>query len=126
MGIAEDKAVVRRYMQSVEAGEPDFSLLADELRWWVQGYGWLNKDQLCDLVRRTWEVKTPTRMEVNHVTAEDGRVSVESIGRATFKDGRDYENTYHFLFTVRDGRIVEGKEHFDTAYSLQFNNMMQI
>ena len=30
-------------------------------------------------------------------------------------DGKEYKNTYHFLFIVRDGKVVEGKEYLDTA-----------
>lgn len=40
---------------------------------------------------------------------------MESRGR--FKDGRPYNNTYHWLFVVRDGQIRTIREYTDTAYA---------
>lgn len=55
---------------------------------------------------------TPSQM-----TAEDDRVAVIASGHAELKDGRVYCPDYHFLFTVRDGRIAELREFMDTLHA---------
>jgi len=51
---------------------------------------------------------------VHAVTAEGNRVAVEATGRGRHVSGADYVNQYHFLFTWRDGKLLELKEYMDT------------
>lgn len=51
---------------------------------------------------------------VHAVTAEGSRVAVEATGKGRHVSGKDYVNHYHFLFTWRDGRLLELKEYMDT------------
>lgn len=51
---------------------------------------------------------------VNAVTAEGDRVAVEATGQGRHVSGQDYINHYHFLFTWRDGKLLELKEYMDT------------
>ncbi len=51
---------------------------------------------------------------VQTLTAEDDRVAVEATSQGTHVSGRDYRNHYHFLFTWRDGKLLELKEYMDT------------
>jgi len=55
------------------------------------------------------------KLEIVATTAEKDRVAMEAKGDFLFDDGKEYKNTYHFLFIVRDGKVVEGKEYLDTA-----------
>lgn len=48
------------------------------------------------------------------LTAEADRVSCEAEGRSTLRNGTPYNNQYHFLFTLRDGKVVSMKEYLDT------------
>lgn len=48
------------------------------------------------------------------MTAENNRVSITVEGEGTTPDGRVYTNTYHYLFTFRDGLIAEVREYMDT------------
>ena len=56
-------------------------------------------------------------MEVKGVTAEGERVAVEAESFFELNDGRRYNNTYHFLFEFRDGRICCAKEYNDSGYA---------
>lgn len=49
-----------------------------------------------------------------NMTAEDDRVAVEAVGEGPHVSGVPYRNEYHFLFTWRDGELVELKEYMDT------------
>src|SRR3546814_1814187 len=55
---------------------------------------------------------TPTSM-----TAENDRVAVEATSFATMEDGRIYANSYHFLVTVRDGKVATVREYMDTIHA---------
>lgn len=116
MAIEENREIALTFLKSLETG-PRMDLLADDLRWWVQGRGDMDKAQFVDVVAAAIKVKAPSRMDIRHVTAEENRVAIECDGKGRFHDGRAYENTYHFLFILRDGLIVEVHEHHDTAYA---------
>jgi ketosteroid isomerase-like protein len=61
------------------------------------------------------KLAAPPRLTVKGVIAEGDRVSIEADGHAVSKAGKSYDNRYHFLFVVRDGMIVEGREYLDSA-----------
>jgi ketosteroid isomerase-like protein len=48
------------------------------------------------------------------MTAEEDRVSAEVEGRSILTSGKPYNNQYHFLFYVQDGKIMRLKEYFCT------------
>jgi hypothetical protein len=51
------------------------------------------------------------------MTAEDDRVSVESETYGVITaTGKVYNNTYHYLFTIRDSKIVSVREYMDTEH----------
>lgn len=52
--------------------------------------------------------------EILSMTAEDDRVSAEAKGRSTLVNGTPYNNEYHMLFRIRDGRIAQIREYFCT------------
>jgi ketosteroid isomerase-like protein len=59
------------------------------------------------------------------MTAEENRVSVEIDGRSTLKNGTPYNNQYHFLITIQDGKVIRLKEYFcskmaDAVFSPMF------
>ncbi|UCV23608.1 nuclear transport factor 2 family protein [Ferribacterium limneticum] len=58
--------------------------------------------------------KSGLRFEILSMTAEDDRVSVEAQGHAELVSGARYDNQYHFLFFIRDGRVFKMKEYIDT------------
>ena len=51
------------------------------------------------------------------MTAEDDRVALEAESHGVHKSGKQYNNHYHFLFRIRDGKIAEIKEYADTAHA---------
>jgi len=59
---------------------------------------------------------SPLMLEIKGITAEGERVAIEVDSAAMGKSGKPYRNRYHFLFVVREGLIVEGREYFDSAH----------
>ncbi len=114
--IQTNKAVALDFLKSLET-RPRFDLVAPDARWWIQGYGFLSLAEFKALVERVAGTKAPSHMTIRNVTAEQDRVAIECDGKGRQHDGRRYENTYHFLFFVRDGLVSEVHEHFDTGYA---------
>lgn len=56
------------------------------------------------------------RMTVRGMIAEGVKIAVEVVGDARLRDGRRYQNEYHFLITVRDGKISAVREYLDTQH----------
>jgi ketosteroid isomerase-like protein len=48
-------------------------------------------------------------------------VAVHARAQGTTLADRDYNNEYHFLFRMVNGRIAEGWEFLDTAYAYSLN-----
>lgn len=53
-------------------------------------------------------------MEVLELTAEENRVSCRVDGHSKTTEGDDYNNHYHFLLKMRDGKICETYEYYDS------------
>ena len=57
---------------------------------------------------------TGITFNIKNMTAEDERVAVEIDGEAMHASGATYNNQYHFLLRIKDGKILELKEYMDT------------
>jgi len=120
MGIAENKQVVTAFLERLPKGTADWSLVADEAEWWIQGAGNVTKAQIRQIADDIAAMTSSAEMFIDHITAEDDRVAAECRSRIAMTDGRVFENTYHFLFHLKDGKIVMAREHFDTGYARDF------
>jgi ketosteroid isomerase-like protein len=54
------------------------------------------------------------KLTVKGMTAEGERVAVEAEVRAVTSKGQNYNNLYHFLFEMRNGKVQAVKEYCDT------------
>ena len=54
---------------------------------------------------------------VHALTAEGDRVAAEVESYAPLVNGKVYNNHYHMLFEIRDGKIAVVKEYADTAHA---------
>jgi len=52
--------------------------------------------------------------KITGITAENERVAVEVQGDAIHISGKPYNNFYHFLLKIKNGKIIELKEYMDT------------
>ena len=57
---------------------------------------------------------TGITFNITGITAENERVAVEISGKAIHASGETYNNQYHFLLRIKDGKILELKEYMDT------------
>ena len=61
----------------------------------------------------------PLSLKVHGVTAEGDRVAVEAESHVQLKNGKTYNNTYHFLFLFRDGKIYQAREYNDSQHAAE-------
>ena len=54
---------------------------------------------------------------IKEMTAEGERVAIEAESSGRHVTGKLYNNQYHFLMRVRDGKVVEFKEYMDTMHA---------
>jgi uncharacterized protein len=112
MNVEENRRVALAFIDSLSAGRPDTTLVTHDAVWWVPGIGTMPANDFFKMAEGFLAIaKGPAKMTVTAVTAEEDRVAVEAEGHADLKDGRAYDNTYHILFRLRDGKIREAREH---------------
>jgi ketosteroid isomerase-like protein len=123
--IEANKKLVKEFHEVFSTGDVDniLSYMAPDATWWVAGSFGMSGTYDVDGMRTLFSgvgdsVKggairlTPTAM-----TAEGERVAVETESYAELTNGRVYNNLYHFLFVVRDGKIHQVKEYLDTIHT---------
>lgn len=51
---------------------------------------------------------------IHTITAEGDRVAVEAESLGEHASGVTYNNLYHFMFVMREGKVLQLKEYMDT------------
>jgi ketosteroid isomerase-like protein len=59
----------------------------------------------------------PIKITPKSFVAEADSVAVEAESYTQTRKGLTYNNLYHFLFRVRDGRIASVREYLDTMHA---------
>jgi ketosteroid isomerase-like protein len=123
MGVAENKRIARAFYDAANRGDMEACLgqLADDVRWTNMGstkYSgtYAGKPELLEkLIGPLFgRLKAGIASTVDNVIAEGDFVVVLVRGRAETKEGRPYNNSYCHVFRMRDGKIAEVTEYFDT------------
>ena len=123
MSAAENKQL----MESVFAelangnGQPFMDALADDARWNVIGSSswsgsYEGKQAIVDKLMRPLfrQFADEYTARALRVIAEDDVVVVEARGQVTTKLGKPYNQTYCYVFQLKDGRVRELTEYLDT------------
>lgn len=106
------------------AGTGDvFSLLADDVVWRIAGVDpavaqtYRSRQALLDAaaIPLRARLSKPLKPTVRMIWADGDDVLVQWDGAAPFKDGSQYRNTYLWIMTVRDRRIVAVTAFLDNA-----------
>lgn len=119
--IEPNKAVVRNFLKYLGAGDAKgmSSVITDDIEAICTGTSILSTTRnraavLEAAAMLAHAIPHGLKFEILNLTAEDDRVSCEVKGHATLATGSPYNNEYHFLFFLREGKICRIKEYLDT------------
>lgn len=99
-------------------------LMSEDANWWIAGKpaelpaaGDHTKKQIARLFYNMAEqLKDGLRIKVKSLIAEGDKVALEFESLGELRNGRVYNQQYHLLITVSDGKITEVKEYLDTQH----------
>lgn len=123
MDIAENKRIVQAFYDAANRGDTEGFLgqLAEDITWTNIGstkYSgtYVGKNDLvAKLVAPLFsQLKAGIASTIHNMIAEGDFVVVQLSCQSETKDGRPYNNTYCHVFRIRDGKIGEVTEYFDT------------
>jgi uncharacterized protein len=127
MSAEANKNVVLSFFENFSAGKVDaaLALMADTATWWVAGKpdkfvlaGTKTKTQCAEIVKEiVTAMPKGLRVTPKGLTAEGDRVAAEAESYGETATGKIYNNLYHFLFEVRDGKIQAVREYLDTMHA---------
>lgn len=119
--IEENKKLVVEFMEAFSNHDFDrfLSMISEDGTWEIMGdslmSGFYPKEQFAQAARGSVNLYPDgIKFKVRGLVAEGDRVAMESWGSAKTADGRDYNNFYHQLFVIRDGKIKEVREYLCT------------
>ncbi|HEY6332536.1 MAG TPA: nuclear transport factor 2 family protein [Blastocatellia bacterium] len=128
MDIEQNKKVASEFLSTLSTGDVAGALnkLGDDLTWWIAGKpgvapfsGTMTKEQFAGLLQQMGsQLKGGLKMTVKTMTAEEDRVALEVESYGELKNGRVYNQEYHMLMTIRDGKISAVREYLDTQHVL--------
>jgi uncharacterized protein len=122
----QNKELVANFLEVFSQGNVAdiLSCLSESATWWVAGRldgisGTKNKREFGEMLAglSALTVTGAIRLTPLAWTAEGDRVAVETESYSELRNGRVYNNLYHFVFEVRDGKIQRVKEFLDTEHT---------
>ena len=126
MTIEHNKQIASEFFSRFSANDIDGALdtMADDATWWIAGRlastpvaGTQSKTRIARIFYRMVEQTTDgLRMTVKSMTAEADRVALEMESYGKLKNGRIYQQEYHTLMVIRDGKISAVREYLDTQH----------
>lgn len=128
MQLEKNKQIATEFFVRFSANDIAGALdtLADDATWWLPGKpghvpvaGTLSKEQIAQVFyRMAAQLTNGLTMTVKSLIAEDDRVALEVESYGELTNGRIYNQEYHTLMTVRDGKISTIREYLDTQHVL--------
>jgi ketosteroid isomerase-like protein len=96
--------------------------MTDDAQWWVAGKtsmsGTRHKAELREMLKATGAISEEGLKITPKSWVIDGdKVAVEAESYMRLRNGRIYNNHYHFAIQMRDGRIASIREYMDTQHA---------
>ncbi len=121
MGIEENKRIIRDFMEATSAGDVERIVAAYAEDGILQTMGrtlisgTYTREQVAAAAGHIFEIfPEGITFTIHGMTAEGDRVAVEAESLGRHVSGKIYNNKYHFLAQLRDGKITRWTEYCDT------------
>lgn len=126
MNIEQNKKLATDFFARFSAGDVAraLDLMTDDATWWISGKpdqlqaaGEYSKERIARLLQNMGgQLKNGLKMTVKGAIAEGDKVALEVESYGGLKNGRIYNQEYHFLITIRDEKISSVREYLDTQH----------
>lgn len=122
---ARNKAVIEEFLKVYSTGDVHRigECLHDDVSYWVAGTiagisNTYNKTQMLALLNQVTSVYKQGALQItpSSMICEGQRVAVEAESHAELRNGRVYNNFYHFVFELEGDKIKLIKEYLDTQH----------
>jgi uncharacterized protein len=99
--------------------------MTDDATWWIGGKpalfpicGLKTKAQIAEILNSLVPTtKDGLAITPKSMVAEGNKVACEAESLGVLGNGRTYNNEYHFLIEIRDGKIASVREYLDTMHT---------
>ena len=116
----ENKEIAIKFFEALSSGSETYlDFYNDDSIIWTAGDnaigGTRSKKEIIDFAQGILAAfPTGILFNITGITAENERVALEVSGKAIHASGEAYNNKYHFLLRIKNGKIIELKEYMDT------------
>jgi len=110
MGKEENKKFAQTFLEALSRGDWQFveDAYAEDVVIWTAAP---------ELFPSNGSFPEGLKFTVKAMTAEGERVAIEAESYGKHISGKIYNNLYHFLMVIRNGKISELKEYMDTMHA---------
>jgi uncharacterized protein len=126
-----NRETIRRAFEAWQQGtSPITDVFAPEMVWRIEGHSvasreYASKQEFIDEVLAPFGARFSAGERFRPVTirsvhADGDTVVVLWDGHGVANDGKPYENSYAWIMTLRDGKVVDGTAFYD---SISFNDL---
>ena len=116
----KNKQITREFFEALSTGSDQYlDFYTDDSIIWTAGNnsigGTRTKKEIINFAQNILSAfPSGITFNITGMTAEEEKVAVEISGEAVHASGQTYNNQYHFLLRIKDGKILELKEYMDT------------
>jgi ketosteroid isomerase-like protein len=123
MELEANKQIVRDFIEAMRTSNVDTlkTMITDDFSWWIIGKpeylataGEHDTEYFLGFFKGDELFPEGTDFKTTSMTAEGNRVAAEAEFKAKTAMGTYYENYYHFLFIIENGKVKRMKEYMDT------------
>lgn len=129
MDVIANKNLINLFLGHFEKGSVDriLEIMSDDATWWVNGKphlfpfaGLKTKAEMRSVFNELFAIfNGGLKMDLKSSIGEGDAVAVEARSRGVTKSGKLYENEYHILFRVHNGKITEVREYTDPMHVVE-------
>jgi uncharacterized protein len=126
MSIEKNKQLAREFFDRFTSNDVAgaLAIMTDDATWWIAGKpdqlpaaGLHSKEQIARLFyNMVGQLPNGLKMTIKSLIAEGDEVAMEVESYGELRNGRIYNQQYHFLVTTRDGKISAVREYLDTQH----------
>jgi len=124
--LEENKALVKEFVEAMRVSDVEKlkTMITEDFSWWIIGKpeylatgGEHDREYFLGFFKGDELFPEGMEFKVTSMVAEGNAVATEAEIKAKTAMGSYYENYYHFLFAVEDGKIKRMKEYMDTYHA---------